>query len=84
MFHLCILNYPNKINSSDAIMIQVFNEDVMIYCVKGFFEVNVDAKNKMSLVKCFIDILCNIYKSMGGRIISSEAKLVFTKNFKFV
>ena len=27
----------------------------MIYCIKGFFEVNVDAKNKMSLVKCIID-----------------------------
>ena len=56
----------------------------MIYCVKGFYEINVDAKNKMSLVKCIIDTLCNIYKSMGGRVISSDAKLVFIKNFKFV
>ena len=56
----------------------------MIYCVKGFFEVNVDAENKMSLVKCFVDVLCNICKSMGGRMISSEAKVVFIKNFKFV
>ena len=56
----------------------------MIYCVKGFYEVNADAKNKMLLVKCIIDILCNIYKGMGGRVTSSEAKLVFIKNFKFV
>ena len=51
----------------------------MIYCVRCFFEVNADAKNKMSLVKCIIDILCNIYKSMGGRVISSETKLVLIK-----
>ena len=58
-FNICLEYEPIYCNSSKTIMIQIFNEYIMVNCIKSFFQVNKNSRNIFVIVLLSANILYN-------------------------